>query len=156
MARVVRVIWVMHRLMVLLAESGVDDALGVGVTDAGSVVGNAPVVIACSVCEAAAGGGMAGVALLMTTMLVLWVMILGMSSRLDGRGHGPSPLLAEGVSAICGWLVRRSRWCGRLWSLGMPSPIMAGVADGGGGAGDGIVDVSDVCICRWFTGLCGR
>ena len=37
------------------AEGGVGDALGVGVGDAGSVAGDAPVVSACSVCEGAAG-----------------------------------------------------------------------------------------------------
>ena len=44
-------------------EGRVGDALRVGVGDAGSVVGNAPVASACSVCEVAVGGGMAGVAL---------------------------------------------------------------------------------------------
>ena len=59
-----------------VAEGGVGDVLGVGVGDAGSVVGDAPFFTACSVCEGAAGGGTAGVALVMTTVWVLWVMVL--------------------------------------------------------------------------------
>ena len=114
-ARVVRVMWVMHQLMVLLgvgvAVGGVGDALGVGVGDAGSVVGDALVVSACSVCEGAARGGMAGVALVMTAVWGLWVKVRGVSSRLGGRGRGPSPILAEGLVGICGWLICPSRWC---------------------------------------------
>ena len=83
-----------------VAEGGVGDALGVGVGDARSVVGDAPVVSACSVPEGAAGGGMVGVALVMTTVWVLWVVVPGVSSRLGGRGRGPSPLLAEGLVGI--------------------------------------------------------
>ena len=94
-----------------VAEGGVGDALGVGVGDAGSVVGDAPVVSACSVCEGAAGGGMAGLALVMTTVWVLWVMVPGVSWRIGGPGGGPLPLLAEGLVGIGGWLVCRSQWC---------------------------------------------
>ena len=112
-----------------VAEGGVGDALGVGVVDACSVVGDAPVVSACSVCKGAAGGGMVGVALVMTTMWVLSVVVRGVSSRLGGSGLGPSPLLAEGLVGICGWLVCRSRWC---WP-----PLVFGhaLANHGGGRG---------------------
>ena len=53
-----------------VAEGGVGDALGVGAGHAGGVVGDAPVVSACSVCEGATGGVMAGVAL----MRLVWVV----------------------------------------------------------------------------------
>ena len=62
-----------------VAEGGVGDTLGVGVGDAGSVVGDAPVVSACSVCEGAAGGRMAGVALLVTLMVMLVSVVLRLS-----------------------------------------------------------------------------
>ena len=92
-------------------EGGVGDVLGVGVGDAGSVVGDAPVVSACSFCEGAAGRVMAGVALVMTTVWVQWVMVLGVSSCMGGRGRGPLPLPAERLVGICGWLVCRPQWC---------------------------------------------
>ena len=96
-AGVVRVMWSTVDGVVCsgVAEGGVGDALGVGVADAGSVVGDAQDVSACSVCEGAAGGGMVGVALVMTAVTVLWVVVPGVSSRLGGRGLGPSLLLAE-------------------------------------------------------------
>ena len=82
-----------------VAEGGVGGVLGVG-------VGDAP----CSVREGVAGGGMVCVALVMTTVWALWVVVPGVSLRSDGRGGGPSPLLAEGLVGICGWLVCRSLW----------------------------------------------
>ena len=113
LARLVRVIWASVDGAVCggVAEGGVGDVLDVGVGDASSVVADAPVVSACSVREGAVGGGMVGVALVMTTVWVLWVVLPGMSSRLGGRGLGPSPLLAEGLVGTCGWLVCRSLWC---------------------------------------------
>ena len=109
----VRVMWASVDGVVCsgVAEGGVGDSLGVGVCDAGSVVGDAPVVSACSVREGAVWGGMIGVALIMTTVWVLWVVVPGVSSRLGGPGLGPSPLLAEGLVGICGWLACRSPWC---------------------------------------------
>ena len=59
-----------------VAKGGVGDVLDVGVGDAGSVVADALVVSACSVCEGAARVGTAGVALVMTTVWLLWVMVL--------------------------------------------------------------------------------
>ena len=105
-ARLVRVMWasVDGAACGGVAEGGVGGALGVG-------VGDAPVVSACSVREGVAGGGMVGVALVLTTVWALWVVVPGVSSRSGGRGCGPSPLLAEGLVGICGWLVCRSRWC---------------------------------------------
>ena len=97
-----------------VAEGGVGDALCVGVGDSSSIVGDALVVSACSVCQGAAGCGMPGVALVMAMVWVFWVMVLGVCSRLGGHGPGPSPLLAEGLVGICCWLVCRSRWC---WPL---------------------------------------
>ena len=49
--------------------------------------------------------------LVLTTVWVLWVVVPGVSSRLGGRGLGPSPLWLEGLVGICGPLVCQSRWC---------------------------------------------
>ena len=70
---------------------------------------------------------MTGVALVMTTVWVFWVMILGVSLRMGGRGREPSPLLVGGLVGICGPLACRSRWC---WP-----PLVSGhaLANHGGG-----------------------
>ena len=61
-ARLVRVMWALVDGVVCggVAEGGVGDTLGVGVGDAGSIVGDAPVVSACSVREGAVGSGIYG------------------------------------------------------------------------------------------------
>ena len=114
-----------------VAEGGVGDALGVGVGDARSVVGDAPVDSPCSVCKGAAGGGMVGVALVITSVWVLSVVVRAWV--VVGLGPRHSSRRAWWVFVV-GWFAGLGG-VGRLWCLGMPSPIMAG----GGGR-----------YCRWW------
>ena len=128
-ARLVRVMWASADGAAFggVAEGGVGNTLGVGAGDGGCVVGDVLVVSACSVREGAVRGGIVGVVLVVTIVLALWVVVPGVSLRLGARGCAPSPLLAEGLAGICGWLVCPSRWC-------RPPPVSGHVlADLGGG-----------------------